>query len=197
VLTYLALEKKAVQYVPTAPDRDSFDVINHFDEEKNDSQIRNILVESARLGKGKIIPLERVDVEDFDGLIVIGGMGVYKNLTNFVDKRDDFTVYNDVDIVIKSFYEAKKPIGTMCAGVILIAKSISETCHDLTVGMVGRTFNDLFEQLGVNVIQIQANEAHTDHKNKIVNTPAFLGTHKLEEILEGLDAMVASMELLS
>lgn len=196
VLTYLALEKNQDEFIPTAPNRKSFDVINHLDEETVDPLIRNILVESARLGRGVIIPLEAINVDEFDGLIIIGGMGVYKNLSNYIDKRDDFIVFEDVDAVIKSFYKEKKPIGTICCGVILVAKSISEVGKDLSVGMVGHTFRKLFDKLGVSVIQIKGNEAYTDYKNKIVSTPAFLGTQKLEEILVGLEAMIQSMDII-
>ncbi|MBN2605181.1 MAG: isoprenoid biosynthesis glyoxalase ElbB [Bacilli bacterium] len=196
VLTYLTLEKNHIQYIPTAPNRECFDVVNHYDENQIDSQTRNILVESARMGKGMIVPLDKIEVDDYDGLIIIGGMGVYKNLTNFVDKRNQFTIYDDVDSVIKAFYKAKKPIGTMCAGIILVAKSLSELSDDLHVGMVGKTFYDLFEQLGVTVAQIRGNESYADFNNKVVNTPAFLGTQKLEEILDGIESMVKSMRAL-
>ena len=113
---------------------------------------------------------------------ILLGKKLYKEYTGIV-----------FDIVIKSFYKAEKPIGTMCTGVILVAKSISEVGNDLSVGMVGHTFRELFESLGVTVHQIIGNESYTDYKNKLVNTPAFLGTQKLDEILEGLESMVISM----
>ncbi|QVK20760.1 isoprenoid biosynthesis glyoxalase ElbB [Mycoplasmatota bacterium] len=196
ILTYLALEQNKIDYVPIAPNREQYDVINHFSEKIVSLEKRNILIESARIGKGRILPLEDVNVDDFDGLIIVGGMGVYKNLSNFMTEKNRFRVFSDVDYLIKSFYNSKKPIGAMCASVILVVKSLVDVTTDISVGMVGKTFKDLFSLLGINVEQIKGDEAYNDFENKLSNTPAFLGTRNLEEILIGLNKMLHAMKLM-
>ncbi len=192
LLTYLALESSNIEYIPVAPNRDSFDVIDHYNEIQIDSN-RNILIESARIGKGRILPLDELDVKDFDGLIIIGGMGVYKNLSNYIEKRNDFDVETDVYELITSFYNQRKPIGSMCAGIILVVKSLEEISDNLSVGMTGNAFKSLFSDLNVTVTSISATKSHKDIKNKLTNTPAFLGSQKLPEIYQGILSMVNDM----
>lgn len=47
---------------------------------------RNVLEESARIARGKITALESLDVNEFDALIVPGGFGAAKNLSNWALK---------------------------------------------------------------------------------------------------------------
>lgn len=44
------------------------------------SMCRNVLVESARLARGKIAPLADLDVTKYDALLIPGGFGAAKNL---------------------------------------------------------------------------------------------------------------------
>ena len=41
---------------------------------------RNVLVESARIARGKITPLSSLKAADYDGIVFPGGFGAAKNL---------------------------------------------------------------------------------------------------------------------
>jgi enhancing lycopene biosynthesis protein 2 len=103
MLLYLALDKYNIDYIAFAPDRLQYDVVNHFTEEVQDEQ-RNILIESARIGRGRIMNIKKASVEDLDILIFPGGIGVFKNLSNYMLEKENFKLDEDVDNLIKEFY---------------------------------------------------------------------------------------------
>lgn len=72
---------------------------------------RNVLTEAARIARGKIKSLNNLNASNFDALIVPGGFGVAKNLSNFVSHGTNMTVDTDVQRVLKEFEVGKKPIG--------------------------------------------------------------------------------------
>lgn len=81
VLTLLALDRAGAQTVCFAPDKPQFHVVNHLTGDVTNEN-RNILVESARIARGKIQPLSEADAQQLDALIVPGGFGSAKNLSD-------------------------------------------------------------------------------------------------------------------
>ncbi|ELT97673.1 hypothetical protein CAPTEDRAFT_79843, partial [Capitella teleta] len=82
VLTLLGIEQQGATYQCFAPDMNQHHVINHLTGEDTGEQ-RNVLVEAARIARGDIEPLAALKVADFDALIVPGGFGAAKNLSDF------------------------------------------------------------------------------------------------------------------
>jgi len=83
---------------------------------------RNVLVESARIARGDCKDLKELKVESFDGVVVPGGFGVAKNLSDYADKKADFSIDPEVARILKEFNENKKPIGLSCIAPIFAAK---------------------------------------------------------------------------
>src|SRR5512136_306739 len=83
VLVLLALDRANAQVVCTAPDLPQVHVVNHLTHQPVLAENRNVLVESARIARGKITPLSQMKVEAIDALIVPGGFGAAKNLCDF------------------------------------------------------------------------------------------------------------------
>lgn len=81
VLTLLAIDRAGADAVCFAPDKPQLQVLNHLSGEQTDER-RNVLVEAARIARGQIQPLSAANADDLDGLIVPGGYGVAKNLSN-------------------------------------------------------------------------------------------------------------------
>lgn len=78
-LTMLAIRKQGAEYSIFAPDIEQHHVINHMNGNEM-PETRNVLVEAARIARGKISPLSDFKARDFDALIFPGGFGVAKNL---------------------------------------------------------------------------------------------------------------------
>ena len=62
-----------------APDVEQMHTVNHTKGEAMEPN-RNVLVESARIARGKIEPLSNLKAENFDAVIFPGGFGAAKNL---------------------------------------------------------------------------------------------------------------------
>ena len=88
VLTLLAVAREGAEAVCMAPDMEQFHVLNHLTQEEM-SQTRNVLVESARIARGEIEDLKDVSAGDLDALILPGGFGAAKNLSDFAIKGPD------------------------------------------------------------------------------------------------------------
>lgn len=88
VLTLLAISRSGAQAVCFAPDKQQVDVINHLTGEAM-TETRNVLIEAARITRGEIRPLAQADAAELDALIVPGGFGAAKNLSNFASLGSD------------------------------------------------------------------------------------------------------------
>ena len=75
VITLLALDRAGVDAKIMAPDMDQFHVINHLSGKIMDSD-RNTLVESSRIARGNIVPIDAVKGEDIDAINFPGGTGM-------------------------------------------------------------------------------------------------------------------------
>uniref|UniRef100_A0A3Q2ZYY4 Si:ch211-153b23.5 n=1 Tax=Kryptolebias marmoratus TaxID=37003 RepID=A0A3Q2ZYY4_KRYMA len=129
VLVHLSRAGAKVQMF--APDADQMHVVNHC-EGKPTEEKRNILQESARIARGDVTDLAKLDVSAFDAAIIPGGFGVAKNLCDWAVKNKDCTVLPHLEKSIKAFHKAGKPLGMCCISPVLAAK-ILPGC-ELTVG---------------------------------------------------------------
>ena len=86
VLTLLALDKAGAETLIMAPNIEQHHVINHLTGEEEIAEPRNILIESARIARSKVVDIKTVDPEKLDGLVLPGGFGVAKNLCDFAFK---------------------------------------------------------------------------------------------------------------
>ena len=63
-------------------------VINHLTGEEM-PESRNVLVEAARIVRGEVKDLVEANASDFDALLVPGGFGAAKNLSDFAVKVEE------------------------------------------------------------------------------------------------------------
>ncbi|MDT8401373.1 MAG: isoprenoid biosynthesis glyoxalase ElbB [Bacteroidales bacterium] len=188
-LTMLAIAKNGGKYDIFAPDVRQHHVINHLNGEKMDEQ-RNVLVEAARIARGKIKPLHEYRTEDFDALIIPGGFGVAKNLCTYAFDGTDFYVDKVVEEALKSTHSAGKPIGALCISPVLLAKVFEGI--DVTIGRVKSTADDI-EKLGAIHIEAGPGEIVIDNANKIISTPAYMLESGIEDIYDGANNLVKAI----
>ena len=82
VITMLELDKAGAEMILMAPNIDQLHVINHATGEEMDDS-RNVLIESARIARGNIEDIAVVTSANIDALILPGGFGVVKNLSDY------------------------------------------------------------------------------------------------------------------
>ncbi len=96
-LTMLAIMKQGATYEIFAPDIPQHHVINHLTGQEMD-ETRNVLVESARIARGKIRNLIEFKPDEIDGLLLPGGFGAAKNLSGWAFDGADSSAVTDVSI---------------------------------------------------------------------------------------------------
>ena len=180
-----------------APNKDQAHVINHTKGEEM-SPARNVMVEAARIARGKIEPLSELAVDGFDALIIPGGFGAAKNLCNhaMVAQGDPakFEVDAHVSAAVVGFHTAAKPIG-MCCIVPVIAASLLK-CK-VTVGQeegerwpYGGTVGAITAYGGKHVAT-DIDGVCVDTTHKVVTTCAYMYEGAPHEIHASVGLMVA------
>lgn len=188
-MSLYAIAVNGGNYEIFAPDVDQHHVINHITgEEMNET--RNVLVESARIARGKIRPLTEFNQADFDGLLFPGGFGAAKNLSDWAFKGPDSTVIKEVGDAIRAMVEAKKPIGALCISPVLLVKTLEGT--RLTIGSDADTATAI-EKAGASHIETTHGEVVVDDRYKIVTTPCYMLDSTIMQIAEGTDNAVKAM----
>ncbi|MEI7893566.1 MAG: isoprenoid biosynthesis glyoxalase ElbB, partial [Myxococcales bacterium] len=113
VLTLLHLTRAGANIRMYAPNKPQMHVINHLNGDVM-PETRNVLVEAARIARGKVEDVNKAKVADLDALIFPGGFGAAKNLSDFAVKGAGATVDPDVRVISEAMQAAKKPIGFIC-----------------------------------------------------------------------------------
>lgn len=187
VLTLLRLSQQGAQVQCFAPDKLQMHVINHLTGEEMPEQ-RNVLVESGRITRGQSRDVRELKAADFDALIMPGGFGVAKNLSDFAVKGADCTVDADVLAAIGEFRDAGKPIGLMCIAPALSARIFGEgvTC---TIGNDEGTAAAL-EAMGAKHQVCTVDNIVFDSGNCLVTTPAYMVAKSISEAATGINALV-------
>ncbi|WP_448215508.1 isoprenoid biosynthesis glyoxalase ElbB [Endozoicomonas sp. 2B-B] len=187
VLTLLSLDRCGASYQCFAPDIPQHHVINHVTGEEMEEG-RNVLVEAARIARGEIRPLEELKAEDFDALILPGGFGAAKNLSDFAFSGSELKVQSGVSFAVKSFAEAEKPVGLMCISPAIAGRIFGE-------GVLATIGNDVetaaaLEQTGVKHVECAVDDIVVDDRHKLVTTPAYMIARSISEAAVGIDKLV-------
>ena len=188
VLTLLALDRAGAEIICMAPDMDQYHVINHLTQEVMEEK-RNVLVESARIARGEIRDLKDIIASDLDGLIIPGGFGAAKNLSDFAIKGPEASVHPEVKRLLQQMADAGKPVGAICIAPATLTKALADRHPEVTIG------NDLatasaIETMGGSHRACTVDMIHLDEKNNIVTTPAYMLGPGIKEVAEGIQKLV-------
>lgn len=194
VLTLLALDRAGAEIICMAPNMDQKDVVNHLTGEVAVGERRNVLVESARITRGDIKDIKDVRIEDIDGLVIPGGFGAAKNLSDFAESGLDCQVHRDVRRLIKGLVIKGKPVAALCIAPVLIAKVLSEEgfSHRITIGNnkeIAQTLN----LMGANHAECEVGRIVYDHHNKLITTPAYMLATRISEAAAGIDEAIRKL----
>ncbi|RON47365.1 isoprenoid biosynthesis protein ElbB [Pseudomonas frederiksbergensis] len=187
VITLLRLDQRGAQVQCFAPNIAQLHVINHLTGEEM-PESRNVLVESARIARGHIKDLREASVEDFDALIVPGGFGAAKNLSNFAVEGAGCTVQPEVLALAEAFAEASKPVGLICISPALAAKIYGPgvTC---TIGNDAETAAAM-NKMGATHADCAVGDIVEDKARKLVSTPAYMLAQTISEAASGINKLV-------
>ncbi|MBM1180584.1 MULTISPECIES: isoprenoid biosynthesis glyoxalase ElbB [Pseudomonas] len=187
VITLLRLDQRGAHAQCFAPNVAQMHVINHLTGEQM-PESRNVLVESARIARGEVKDIREANVEDFDALIVPGGFGAAKNLSDFAVKGAECTVQPDVLALAEAFAEASKPVGLMCISPAMAAKIYGPGVI-CTIGNDADTAT-VVNKMGATHQECDVSDIVEDKARKLVSTPAYMLAQSISEAASGINKMV-------
>lgn len=187
VITLLRLDQRGVDVQCFAPNISQHHVINHLTGEEM-PETRNVLVEAARIVRGDIKDIREANAEDFDALIVPGGFGAAKNLSDFAVNGAQLTVQPDVLALAQAFAAANKPVGLICIAPSMAAKIFGPgvVC---TIGNDADTAAAL-TSMGAQHEECAVDDIVEDSQYKLITTPAYMRAQSISEAASGINKLV-------
>lgn len=190
VCTLLALAEAGVTTRCFAPDV-SFDVIDHRTGEATGER-RNALEEAARIARGDIADLATADADDLDAVLLPGGFGAAKVLSNFAEAGDECTVDEDLGNLLRTMHAAGKPIGAICIAPAVVARALGKHHPTMTIGDDTATAGAL-QAMGCEHRDCPTREFVVDEANKIVSTPAYMLGPTIADVNAGIRKTVETV----
>lgn len=190
VLTMLYLAKAGYEYKIFAPDTMQTHVINHMSGQI-ETEERNVLIESARIARGAISPLNDYNPDDFDALAIPGGFGGAKNLSDLAFKGKEYAILPEFEEAVKNTVTAGKPILALCIIPAVISKLFPKT--SLTIGNETGTA-EVVESSGASHISVEnASDVVYDESAKLITVPCYMFDTGIAEVAEGIEKGVKKL----
>jgi len=201
VSVLLALDKMGIEAVCIAPDVEQHHVINHLTGEEMPEK-RNVLVEAARIARGAITEISKVNVDELDALVMPGGFGVAKNFTKWAFEGPSGVILESVKNLIQAFYKAKKPIGAVCMSPTTVAKALEGIANvQLTIGNTIekspydiKAISEGINATGNVAVMVSVNDVFVDTANKIVTSPCYMMEASISQIYAGAEKTIEKVK---
>ena len=192
VFTLLALDRAGAEAVCMAPDIE-LDEVDHLTGE-NTGQKRNVLREAARICRGEIKPISQISAGGLDGLVLPGGFGAAKNLSNFAEAGPAASLEPTLAELAGQVIEARKPLGVICIAPALAALFFKgrEGSVRLTIGNDPGTASAL-EKLGAVHEEKSVDQVCFDEEHRVLSTPAYMLGPGPAQVWPGIEALVGKV----
>ena len=195
VITLLALDRAGAEMLPMAPNIEQMHVVNHLTGEEAAGESRNVLAESARIARGDIVDIAGVGAADIDALILPGGFGGAKNLSDFAARGTDCDVNPEVARLVGEVHAAAKPIGFICIVPAVAARIFQLAGVEgvrLTIGTDPGTAAAI-NSMGARHVDSDVRDCVVDENHKVVSTAAYMSATCISEAAEGIEKLVAKV----
>ncbi len=191
VLTLLFLDRAGANIICMAPDVAQHHVVDHLSQNESGER-RNVLVESARIARGQIRNLADVRADELDALILPGGFGAAKNLSNFAEKGPEAKVDGGLARLMLAMAAAGKPIGAICIAPAVLARVLADRKPQVTIGSDVGTARAI-EAMGARHVERPVDEICVDEANRLVTTPAYMLGPGIKDVAAGIEKLVAKV----
>jgi len=188
VLTFLRLEHNGVRYQCFAPNVEQLHVINHLTGEVAEGETRNVLVEAARLARGNVKDLAEANPDEFDAMIIPGGFGAAKNLSDFAVKGPECSINPDLERFARAIHQAGKPVGLICIAPAMTPKLLG-TGIQCTIGNDAGVA-EAITAMGGQHTDCSVDQIVIDEANKVITTPAYMLAGSITEAASGINRLV-------
>lgn len=191
VVSLLCLDRAGVEYQCFAPDIPQKQVLNYLTQEVMPGEVRNVLVEAARLARGNIQDIQHADPAEFDAAVFPGGYGVAQNLSSFAMEGAESQLQPEVAWFAKQMAQARKPMAFLCIAPTLIPQIYDEPVN-MTIG-VDKDIAQLVEQMGAKHVPCTVRDYVVDVQHKVVSTPAFMFKTSISEVAAGIEGAITAL----
>lgn len=191
VLTLLALDRAGAQAVCFAPDAPQAAVVDHLRGTPT-PEARNVLVESARIARGRITDVAKADARTLDALVLPGGFGAATNLCTFGADGEKGRVDPGVARLVRAMHAARKPIGAICIAPAILALVLGKDRPTLTIGDDAATARRL-EACGARHRDCPVDAFVVDEEQRIVTTPAYMLGPSIRHVAAGIEKCVEAV----
>jgi enhancing lycopene biosynthesis protein 2 len=172
VLAMLALDRRSADVECLAPGGARLELVDHANGQLVEGEFRSVLAESARLARGRIVPLREARASFLAGLVIPGGQGVVRALmTGSAEPGRRREVDEEVGALIRAFVDQRKPIGA-----ISLAGSLVSTVLGLP--------------LEEDPFSVPPSEIRVDEERGVVWTPGYMTGDSIGEAATGIDLMI-------
>lgn len=196
VIALLALDRAGAEITCLAPNIEQPKVVNHLTGEEMKGERRNILVEAARIGHGlgKILvqDIAKVDCNQFDAVVVPGGLGSAINLSDFLAAGPNAKPQPDVGNFLQQAYRAKKPIGSICISSAMMATVLGKEGISVAVGNDPK-IRESVTALGARPQDCGPESIVIDRDHRLVSTPAYLIGPNIRHVAAGIELLVSEV----
>jgi enhancing lycopene biosynthesis protein 2 len=201
VLAMLAIQEVGAEYFCISINREQYHIINHLDGSVQAGN-RNMLEESARIARGNVQEIKNVEMRDFDALLIPGGFGNAKNLSNWAFQGPDGEILPEVKLFLVNCINIGKPIAALCVSPILIAKALENSGLNphLTFGNTEDSspylieeFNNHIEKIGSIAENQSLHSVAIDRNLKVVSAPCYMLDASILEIRENIKQAVEQL----
>lgn len=204
VLTLLAIDEMGWEAHCISIDRPQHHVVNHITGEAM-PESRNMLIEAARIARGKITPITEVEPADLDALVIPGGFGSAKNFTSWAFDGPASSILPEVKLLLVNLVNVGKPIIALCVSPVVLAKAFegSNINPTLSLGTASEpspydisSFNAGLEATGTKVTERSIREILVNEQNRIICAPCYMMDARISEVRSNISQALQALKQL-
>lgn len=204
VLTLLAIDEMGWEALCISIDRPQHHVVNHITGDAM-PESRNMLIEAARIARGKISPITEVEPADLDALVIPGGFGSAKNFTSWAFDGPASSILPEIKLLLVNLVNVGKPIIALCVSPVVLAKAFegSNIHPTLSLGTASepspydiKSFNAGLEATGTKVTERSIREILVDEQNRIICAPCYMMDARISEVRSNISQALHALKQL-
>ncbi|NLX06272.1 MAG: isoprenoid biosynthesis glyoxalase ElbB [Phycisphaerae bacterium] len=194
ICTILALAQNGAEPVFFAPNIPQAEVVNHLEQAPLAGEVRNVLLESARIARGHIADLAVARADRLDAVIFPGGQGAASNLCTFMTDGPACRVNDHVARIITEMHELGKPIGAICIAPVLVARVLGGNGIPVRVTIGNeKAVAQAIDAMGAVHVECPVDDCLVDVDHKVVTTPAYMLAKSASQVHTGIAKLVVEV----
>lgn len=191
VLSLAALERAGLRADIFAPDSVQRVTLNHLTQQP-EATPRHMRVEAARIARGQVQPLHAAQADQLAALLLPGGFGAARNLSNWAELQERAQVDETLAALIRAMHGAHKPLLAICIAPALLACVLGRQGITVTVGHDLGTAQAI-EKTGAHHQSCAVTDCVADTHHRIITTPAYMCDASIGQVQQGIEQAVKQL----